>query len=111
MRKICGVPWRSETNAILEPSGDTLAERSIEGELVSRACTLPSAAEILYSSALPSKDSVATSEPPPGNHAAPEFSPGRFEMRVARPPPAGTSHRSLPPSRNEVKAIWPPLGE
>src|ERR1039458_2427145 len=80
------------------------------GKLVRRAMMLPSAAEILYSSALPSKDSVATMVLL-FSQAGPVFSPGRSEMWRARPPLAETTHKSAPPRRYEVNAIWPPEGE
>src|SRR5664279_2769952 len=80
------------------------------GELVRRVMMLPSAAEILYSSALPSKDSVAMMVLLL-SQAGPVLSPGRSEMWRARPPLAETTHRSAPPRRYELNAICPPDGE
>src|SRR5947208_15392144 len=37
--KICGVPWRFDTNAICDPSGENAGELSIAGLLVSLLCS------------------------------------------------------------------------
>ena len=42
MMKICGEPWRFDTNAICEPSGEKHGELSMAELLVSRPSTRPS---------------------------------------------------------------------
>src|SRR4029078_7872878 len=46
--KIWGEPWRFDTNAICEPSGEYDGELSLAGLCVSRPCTRPSSGLILY---------------------------------------------------------------
>src|SRR6185503_12818608 len=82
MTKICGEPWRFDTKAICEPSGEKLGELSMAGWLVRRALMLPSAALMRNSSELPGYDSVSTSDPS-DDQAAPVFIPGCLDTRRA----------------------------
>jgi len=84
----------SDTNAILEPSGETLAERSMEDELVSRLDRAVGRELV--------KLGVASKERSPP--ARPAGKPGRAVLSPERSKcgshgrPAGTSHRSARPA-------------